>query len=377
MNPPVLISERQADYQDTEKSTAQTVEMMCQHIRDGLRDPEVMRAAIDAVNESGINGCRTREQFATAVWAWCKRNIEFVQDEQQLAEQLGRANELELLIAPAVLVRMDQKRGDCDDFTMMACAMLACLGVPPIICTFKCDAKEPWRWAHVCAAAVLEDGSIFPVDASHGKYAGWRVPDSHAFATQLWDLNGKRVGVPMQRPRRKGLGDYQRMPSWTGDPMSTVSGPLAGPYPGGDVMRYWYPGPRQSRSAKLQNIAKGKFTGMGSCVGGFDEFGVACTDFTPITSDPNATAAALQYLNTPTGTLAGSTAPSAGAFNWNNFFGNLLGAGTTVARTALGPNGQPIVVASAPASTIGGISTSTLLIGAVVLGAVVLLAGKK
>ena len=44
-------------------------------------------------------------------------------------------------------------------------------------------------------------------------------------------------------------------------------------------------------------------SGLGACVNGFDEFGDACTDFTPITSSPAATAAAINYLYGTPGAL--------------------------------------------------------------------------
>src|SRR5580698_9638967 len=50
---------------------------------------------------------------------------------------------------------------------------------------------------------------------------------------------------------------------------------------------------------------------VSGCVNGYDEFGVACTDFTPITSNPVSTALALNYLNTPTQV----TAPVASGIN--------------------------------------------------------------
>ena len=194
MTQPVSISEVQADYQDTEKSTAQTVKEMGWHVQSALHDPAVYAAALDACGNGIVFWDGSAKRKAEGVWAWLKNNVQFLSDETQLQATMGRGEELELLIAPSVLVRADAKAGDCDDFTMLACAMLSCLGVPSLIKTFKCDRSEPWRWSHVCAAAVLEDGSIFPLDASHGDYPGWEVPPVDQFEVALWDMNGNRVG---------------------------------------------------------------------------------------------------------------------------------------------------------------------------------------
>lgn len=377
MTQPVSISEVQADYQDTEKSTAQTVKEMGRHVQSALHDPAVNQAAADACGWGYDPTTR-----CVKVWKWLKRNVRFLSDEAQLQATLGRGDELELLIAPSVMVRADVKAGDCDDFTMLACAMLSCLGVPSLIKTFKADRTEPWRWSHVCAAAVLEDGSIFPIDASHGDYPGWEVPMVDQFEVALWDMNGNRVGGKKGMQSRRGLGNYQKESSWTGDPMTTVGGPAAGPYPSLDLMRYYYPGP--SRKAGLGAIARGKYRGMGACVGGFDEFGDACTDFTPITSDPTATAAAINYLyNNPGNTTLPSTLPGAsGTINWASIIGNLTAAGTKLGSQALATPGTTIlpngtIIQGTPQGTsnfsFGGISSSTLLLIAAALGLVLVL----
>ena len=375
MTQPVSISEVQADYQDTEKSTAQTVKEMGRHVQSALHDPAVYQAAAECVG-----AWAWRKATASNVWRWLKNNVQFLSDEAQLQATLGRGDELELLIAPSVMLRADVKAGDCDDFTMLACAMLSCLGVPPLIKTFKCDRTEPWRWSHVCAAAVLEDGSIFPIDASHGDYPGWEVPARDQFETALWDMNGNKVGG--QKMRGRGLGNYQKECSWTGNPMTTVSGPAAVPYPSLDLMRYYYPGP--SRKVGLAAIARGKYRGMGACVGGFDEFGDACTDFTPITSDPTATAAAINYLysNPGTTTLPATLPGASGQINWASIIGNLTAAGTKLGSQALLTPGSAIlpngtIVAGTPAGTsnlnLGGISSTTLLLIAAALGLVLVL----
>lgn len=253
MTPAVLISERQADYLDTELSTEQTVKEMCGHIHRSLEDPEVGRVAMVASNTAA--SFQTRAEIAARVWAWCKRNIRFVTDEELLRRLLNAGDELELLISPSVLLRARRPEGDCDDFAMLACALLQCLGVRPLIKTFKCDRQEPWRWSHVCAAAVLEDGSIFPVDASHGDYPGWEVPASDVYESQLWDMNGNRVGgLGMGRVRR-GLGAYQCESGWTGSPMDSTAD--SGAYPINQDIRGYY---REiARARGLQGIARGKY----------------------------------------------------------------------------------------------------------------------
>lgn len=335
-----------------------------------------MRAAIDAgMLQPGAN---TRRELAQCVWGWLKSNLKFETDESQLARTLGRGDELELLIAPSVIVRARVKAGDCDDFTMLGCAMLAALGVPPLIKTFKCDRREPWRWSHVCAAAKMEDGSIIPLDASHGSHFGWQIPDHDIFESQLWDMNGNKVAGG--RTMRSGLAGYVPDPGWTGSETTTVSGPSAGAYPSTEFLRQYYPGPRRLRN--LNAIANGKFRrrGMGddgsgiiSAIGGDLDTGEIIGGDSPF--NPTIT---------PT---VGSTS-SGSSFNWGNLLGNLLNSGTRLASQAIGsgaqvlPNGNVLlpsgqVVAGSPTVSTGlGISTQTLVIGGLVLAAVLLVSKK-
>jgi hypothetical protein len=251
--PVVAISEFQADYQDTERSTEQTVRAMCQHIREAAGDPEVNRAVAAAVQQFP-QWSDSPSIAASCCWHWCKRHIEFVTDEEQLGKLLGRQDELELLISPSVMVRTRVRRGDCDCFTMMLCAMLQSLGITPLIKTFKCDRSDPSRWSHVCAAAVVERGEAMTLDASHGNYAGWEVPSQDVYAWRLWDMDGNVVGGSMDR---RGLSGYTPEPGWRGAPGFSV-GSVAGPYANRD-----FPTAYGSRSRKLRSIADSKFRGMG------------------------------------------------------------------------------------------------------------------
>lgn len=387
MSSPVLISELQADLADSDVSTAQTVNAMAAHIRAALSDPVVQRVALTLAGGS-------RRETAARVWAWIKQNVRFVSDEEQLERLLGRADELELLISPPVLLRARVRQGDCDDFTMLACSLLLSLGCPALIKTFKCERSDPGRWSHVCAAAVLEDGAVFPVDASHGDYAGWEVPARDVFDSQLWDMHGQKVGATMKR-KTGGLGGYTPAPGWTGSEMTTTGGPQAGIYPSRDFMRAYYPG---ARSRGLQGIARGRF-GLGSCVGGYDEYGVACADFTQAVDSlpPGATFDLTSGVTTNAdgsvisgpgySTFNPSSSSSSGSFNFASFLASLVPTAAKLTSQALQPgavqlangnvllpNGQ--IVSSAPTNTLGSISPTMLLLGGGLILVVVLMSKK-
>ena len=381
MNFGVTVSERQADYLDNELSTAQTVQEMCGLIAAAAKDPLVRAVALE---------CGATPE---SVWAWVKKNVRFETDEAQLWRTLRRRDELELLISPSVLLRAKDRAGDCDDFTMLLCSMLLCLGVQPLIKTFKCDRREPWRWAHVCAVAVIEDGSLMTLDASHGKYPGWEVPPQDQFETALWDMAGDRIsGVQgMERTRARGLAGYTADPNWTGTPETTVTGPHAGIYPSRDATRYW------SRAAGLGAIARGKYRGMGQDASTYDpstdttSSGLDALAF-PDSGMPAAPAGStvltapwsLSDIFSGGGSAGGSSSTSSSGFNLNSLLGPLLGSASTLTAAALQqpgaqllangsvllPNGTIVPAASSSSSTL-------LLIGGVVLLVLVLAMGKK
>lgn len=138
-------------------------------------------------------------------------------------------------------------------------------------------------------------------------------------------------------------------------------------------------------------------TGLGDCTGGYDEFGMACTDFTPITSNPAATAGAIDYLYNPYPVTSSTTgqptsgSPSAG-FNWGIFAPLINAAGAIGGGFAAGQlkPGQSLQTAGTtitgaglalPGSVAGGLNLSSLtmplLIGGGLLIVVMVMSGGR
>lgn len=363
----VQVTEQQADLLDNQVATSQTVRRMCELIAESVGDEAVMACVRQAVAPSDLD---SRQRIAAGCWDWCKRNIEFVPDDVLLFWELGippSAEELERLASPAVLARMRKRQGDCDDFVMMLCAMVLSVGVPPAIKTFKCDHKQPWRWSHVCAGVILEDGSLFPLDASHGDYPGWQVPIEDTYESCVWDMNGNPIAGGsngMGFTRRGGMGAYQAAPGWTGNPMYSVTGPEAGPYsPVLDIRKYYQ---KCNRAAGLGYIAR-RGRGMGETVVG--------PDGVPI--DVSTT-----YSGDGTGGTYDTSSYGTSNFNLNSFLSSVIGAGTKIGTAALGQQqaqnlggGKVLLPSGQIISTSSGISTG--LIVAAVLGIGLLFALKK
>ena len=279
-----IIKEKIPAAPDTDTSTKQTIAKMCEYIAAGASDDVCKFWALQA-KERWAQGPDLAQQ-CWGVWWLVKHAVKFAKDEPRLF-QIGEPDALDLLIAPAVLVREQDRKEDCDGFTMLVCCLLKILGIPSVIVTVAADPSDPERWSHVFPMAEV-NGAYLPMDASHGKFPGWMVPRDHISRWQAWDLNGNPVqafpsqakntlhgylprGVPMRvgRARRRGMrglgqdlsgevatptdyntystssGDYQAFSDGTildpnGNSVSSIPGytPLSGPLQPGQAPAY-------------------------------------------------------------------------------------------------------------------------------------------
>ena len=203
---------------DSDTATQQTISLMCRYISEAAADPEIQNAA-DYVRCSYAGGSAQPAELGWGVFWFLKHNLKFVVDEAPLMrfERVVPGsgwNQQDMLIRPDVLIRMQKREGDCDDFTMLCCALLKCLGVPFVIVTIACGADDPSRWSHVFPMALCP--AAIPLDASHGSAPGWMVPREHTFRWQAWDQDGNQVDL--KRPdtgmhgwvssSRAGMGAY-------------------------------------------------------------------------------------------------------------------------------------------------------------------------
>lgn len=201
-----IVKELRPVSDDDDQATAATVKMMCDYIAQGIKDPVCRMWASHALSCYGLG----RTDPGMLCWAvfWClKHSVKYVRDEPALF-RMGDGDARDLLTAPAVLVRQDEPKEDCDGFTMLACTLLSILGVKCYIVTVKADPKQPSRWSHVFAIADLGKGKTCAIDGSHGGYPGWMVPQEHIFASQVWDLSGSPID--MKLPARSQLNGYVR-----------------------------------------------------------------------------------------------------------------------------------------------------------------------
>ena len=194
---------------DPDTATEQTVQEMCRQIHQAAKDPLVQSMAQRALQTFG--GGPAGFGAPEACWWWCKWNLKFKHHGSMFeawSSDLGDPRtKLQLLIAPDVLLRMSRMEGDCAIYTMMICAMLEALGIQWDIVTAAVDARQSEIFGHVWPRAVLEGGNRESLDASHGKYPGWQVPAYDLHRVWIFNENGQRVGGDV--PRFTGLHDYR------------------------------------------------------------------------------------------------------------------------------------------------------------------------
>jgi hypothetical protein len=196
---------------DPDTATAETIAVMVDQIRQSTNDPLMREIAQDALkrwgNVAALGGPSSINAgvIAWAVWWYAKHNLKFVHHEKQIWAWFGERDQLQLLIEPSVLVRMKQWEGDCAIYSMFVCTLLDILGVRWELETLKCNPRNPGVYSHVFARAVLDGGRREPLDASHGKFPGWRVPAAHTFQSQVWNESGAPVA---DSPQFDGLHNY-------------------------------------------------------------------------------------------------------------------------------------------------------------------------
>lgn len=216
---------------DSNMSTRQTVRLMCSHIKDATHDPLIQEIA---ARTSGRWGDGSPHQVGWDIFWFLKSAIRFVIDEVPVLALYGETDQVDFLISPSVLMRMRPPKGDCDDFTMMACALLACNRVPYEIVTIMADRSRPGQWSHIYPRAVMPNGQRMVIDATPpGQHPGWEVPAYDIQRKQIWDAAGNPIAdsAPVRdqrmhayRPRRRRHGMGQDEPPAMLDASGNVVG---------------------------------------------------------------------------------------------------------------------------------------------------------
>ena len=377
---------------DPDTATEQTVQEMCRQIHQAAQDPLVQQSAVNAVRNfrggpvwigAGIDPFSNAQCMAESCWWWCKHFLRFKHHgsmfEAWSADLGDPRTKLQLLIAPDVLVRMGRMEGDCAIYTMMLCALLESLGLPFQIVTLAVDQMQPTIFSHVFVRAAGES-----LDASHGPYPGWQAPAEDIHREWVFDMTGRKAS---DSPRFNGLHAYRsrglRGGVWSG--LNVGFGKIRRPGMGamicddtGDCWDDGTGGASAPTTAPTLSYAQLLAAGNQACTcvnGTCAESGDSCSGAPAVTS----------VNGTP-----GYTAPNQNSAQWASFATQLMKSGMTLAEinaiqpgTVVSANGAilrqstglpvPVGNTSSFTTALGTMSSSTLMIGAVLIGAVLLM----
>lgn len=161
---------------DPDAQVATTIALMRQYAIDDAHHPAI-RAWLWAL-ESG-------SELATVaqIWRSIRECCTFQLDPTTSAPLSWHPDPIvEVLIRPRHMVQW--RRGDCDDFSMLAAALLLTAGIRCAYCTIAADPSAPHLFSHVYVIAY-PGGKEVAVDASHGPHCGWQARGTRK---QVWPI---------------------------------------------------------------------------------------------------------------------------------------------------------------------------------------------
>jgi Transglutaminase-like superfamily len=152
--------------------TIATIDEMRRLIDHGMKDPVVHELAAEIIKAAGVRAFDWMGE-ARAVYNWVRANIRFTRDVR------GK----ETLHAAREIIRLGI--GDCDDFTILICALMGTLGANCHIITVSSDPRAPEIFSHVYPIAKV-GGRWIAMDAARRDPAFGREPARY-FRKREWD----------------------------------------------------------------------------------------------------------------------------------------------------------------------------------------------
>lgn len=349
------------DAHDPDRGTALTLEVMCRQIKRSALNPALRSAGMDAVRRfrggplfasTGRNPFQSLPAIVESVYWWARHVLRFQHHEGLIRVWFQEQDQLQLLISPDLLLKMDRPRGDCAIYTALICAMLRTFGIEYEIVTLAVDPSQPDVFSHVYPRAVV-NGARLVLDASHGKYVGWEVPREHQIRRQVWDSDGNPIR-DLDRGRFRGLHGYSARPRGPILPqrLTLLPGGMAG-YPTVDWRglgweRKVLPGSPYSWAWRKNDWFASGMTGLGlgrgqslsdAYVGGMGQIDLGYTVPNPAYTGP---------VYTPPDTTAVAVPAPSAVSPLANLFGNLAQQWTQIGSRVIAPT---TTISSGPAGT--------------------------
>jgi transglutaminase-like putative cysteine protease len=159
-----------AEYRDAPEETFERIIGLVRDSQDNARYAYRIREwARQIANEYGAED---QDSLIYAVFDWVRRNMVYVNDPAFN----------ELIHSAEVLMRkhfeLGDLAGDCDDYTILICALLLAVGVPCRSRMIKLPQSDgSLQWAHIYPMARSHSGEWIALDATEKSRAfGWEPP---------------------------------------------------------------------------------------------------------------------------------------------------------------------------------------------------------
>jgi hypothetical protein len=354
----------QADTQDSDLATAQTIRAMCEHIHRASKDPVVRAIAMEAETKMRMGAA------GSGCFWWAKHFVKQLPHSQFKALFAPFPQKRQLLVAPEVVVRAKNPAGDCSTFSMLIAAMLESLGIRWELVTVAVEPSAPWLYSHVFVRAVSADGIRLTLDGSHGKSPGSEVPRARQLRRQVWDENGNAISDAAVVSE---LGEYRPMPGLGQDDDSGGTYTDFSSLPGAEPTDTTMPYSGTTSMTVTPQTAGSTYLANGAIIPeGY---------YSP---DNGQTIIAI-----PSNAI---TVPSQTSASWPAAVAAMTKAGLTLAEintiqpgTVVGANGQilrqatglPVPVGSGVTAALGSSSTTLLLLGGAALLVMFMVMGNK
>lgn len=145
--------------------TRSTVGLIAGLVREGAKDFYVRQTAIAILRRHGV---RPKDYLGeiNALFEWVKRNVRYTRD----------IHRVELLHTARRMIEL--RAGDCDDMTILLCAMLKSIGHPVRLALVGFNPRKKSLFTHIYLE-VYYKGSWIPLDPTVNRPMGWAPPLVH------------------------------------------------------------------------------------------------------------------------------------------------------------------------------------------------------
>ena len=180
---------------DPETGVSETINRMRDLVNEDSKRPEMQQWAASICG----NPAESEADVVRRAYRHTQDAIRFQRDEKTGAGVGGysESDVIEVIVRPidmANYISQGKGIGDCDDYSMYLACLLAEYGIPVEFVTVAADANVPDQFSHVYVAAYPMNDETgqrerVALDASHGPFPGWEVPNRFNKIKQ-WPIGG-------------------------------------------------------------------------------------------------------------------------------------------------------------------------------------------